>query len=126
MEYSEIAFFLGRILYGGYFVMMGINHYMKTEWLAQYAASKKVPSPRLAVLGSGALLLFGGLGILFWVYVEWAAIALLLFLLPVSFKMHNFWAVSDPNMKMADMINFMKNMALIGAALLLYAVAPGL
>jgi putative oxidoreductase len=33
--------------------------------------------------------------------------------------MHNFWSVSDPGQRQAEMINFMKNMALLGAALAL-------
>jgi hypothetical protein len=36
--------------------------------------------------------------------------------------MHNFWKDEDPQMKMADRINFMKNMALLGALLMLLAI----
>jgi hypothetical protein len=38
------------------------------------------------------------------------------------FPMHNFWALSDPQMKQADVINFLKNMALVGALLMLLAI----
>jgi uncharacterized membrane protein YphA (DoxX/SURF4 family) len=45
-------------------------------------------------------------------------ILLIIFLLGVSFQMHNFWKVADAQMKQIDMINFTKNMALVGALLM--------
>jgi len=102
--------------------MMGINHFAKNQMLAGYAASKGVPMPRLAVYGTGILLLIGGLGVLLWAFIPWAVLALAIFLLGVSFKMHAFWSMQDPNMKMADMTNFLKNMALLGGALLLLSI----
>lgn len=113
----DLLFLLARILFGGFFIMSGINHFTKSEMLVQYAASKGVPAPKFAVLGSGALILLGGLGILLGAYVVWSVILLVIFLIFVTFKMHNFWAVSDPNAKMTDMVMFMKNIALLGAAL---------
>jgi putative oxidoreductase len=44
------------------------------------------------------------------------------YLLGATFPMHNFWAVSDPQMQQADMINFLKNTALVGALLMLLAI----
>lgn len=122
MNYFDILFLVGRILYGGYFIMAGLNHFTKTEMLAGYAASKGVPLPKIAVLGSGTLIVLGGIGVLLGAYVEWAVLALAVFLVVVSFTMHAFWADADPNMKMGDMTNFLKNMALLGAALLLLSI----
>jgi hypothetical protein len=31
--------------------------------------------------------------------------------------MHDFWRATDPNQKMNDMVNFYKNVALLGASL---------
>jgi putative oxidoreductase len=45
------------------------------------------------------------------------------FLLGVSFQMHSFWKMDDAQMKQIDMINFTKNMALIGA-LLMFLLLP--
>ena len=123
-DYTEILFLVGRVLFGGYFVMMGLNHFMKNGMLTGYAQSKNVPMAKLAVMGSGLLLLAGGLGVLLGGYVQWAVAALALFLVPVSFKMHAFWAIPDPMARMGDQVNFMKNMALLGAALMLLTI-PG-
>lgn len=118
----EILFLVGRILFGGFFVMNGVNHLKKLGMLTGYAQSKSVPSAKFAVFFTGLLLLFGGLGVILGVWVEWAVLALVVFLVGVSFKMHNFWADQDPNMKMSNLVNFNKNMALLGAALVLLAI----
>jgi uncharacterized membrane protein YphA (DoxX/SURF4 family) len=84
-----------------------------------YAKSKGVPSPRVAVLVGGALLILGGLGFVLDMDIQIAALALLLFLVPTTFMMHAFWKVTDPMHKMSETINFTKNLALIGALLMM-------
>jgi putative oxidoreductase len=120
---QSILFLLGRILFGGYFLMSAFNHFKNAGMLSGYAESKGVPAPKLSVLASGVLLLIGGLSVLFGLYPTIGALALVLFLVPVSFTMHAYWKVQDPQMKMVDRINFMKNLALLGAALLLLFVS---
>ena len=68
------------------------------------------------------MLLLGGLSILLGAYPIARVILLAAFLIPVSFMMHDFWKVQDPQMKMGEMINFMKNMALLGALLMFLAI----
>lgn len=118
----DLLFLVGRILFGGFFLINGINHLTKTNMLVGYAGSKNVPAAKLAVLVSGLLILAGGAGVVLGVYIKWSLLALILFLVPVSFKMHAFWKITDPMQKMGDQVNFMKNMALLGATLMLYAV----
>lgn len=119
----DILFLLGRILYGGYFVFNGINHFAKLDMMAQYAAMKKVPAPKLAVAGTGALLLLGGLSVLLGAWPQWGLWLIVVFLVGVTPQMHNFWAVTDPMQRMGEMVNFTKNVALLGAALMLMNVA---
>ena len=118
----EFLFLIGRIIFGGYFLYSGINHFKNNAAMAGYAASKGVPLPKYAVYASGALILLGGTGILLGVYVKLAVLCLVLFLVPVSFMMHNFWKISDSNQKMMEMVNFTKNMALLGGALMTLAI----
>lgn len=111
---------IGQILFGGYFVWSGISHFSNSKGLIAYTASAKVPSPALAVYGSGALLVLGGLGILFGVYTQIASILLVIFLVPVTLTMHAFWNQTDPQMKMSNRVQFLKNVALLGAVLLFF------
>jgi uncharacterized membrane protein YphA (DoxX/SURF4 family) len=87
-----------------------------------YAQSKGVPAPKLAVIFTGLLLLLGGLSILTGYQTDAGLILLLVFFIPTTFMMHNFWKVEDQQMKMIEMINFMKNMALVGSLLMFFAI----
>jgi len=118
----DIAFLIGRIIAGGYFIMGGIHHFTDLRMMAGYAKSKETPAPGLAVGGSGLLLLLGGLSLLLGYQPTIGVALLVIFLLGVSFKMHNFWAVQDPQVKMGEMVNFMKNMGLLGLLLMLVAI----
>jgi len=118
----DIAFLIGRVLFGGYFFYNGINHFTMRKMMIPYATSKGIPAPGLAVLGSGLLILLGGLSILLGVRPHIGAGLIGLFLIGVTPTMHNFWAVTDPNQRMVDMIQFTKNLALLGAALMSVAV----
>lgn len=117
-----ILFLIGRIIFGLVFLMFAANHFMQVEMMTGYATSKNVPAPKLAVIGGGVLLLIGALTILTGFQPLIGVIALAIFLVPVSFTMHNFWAVEDEQMKMNEMVNFMKNMALLGAVLMFVAI----
>lgn len=122
MNYTEVLLVIGRILYGGFFVMSGIQHFTQMGGMIGYAKSKNVPLPKFFVSASGALIVLGGLGILLGAYVQFALLLVALFLVPVTLTMHAFWADTDPNMKMADTINFWKNAALLGAALAMFSL----
>ncbi len=115
----EVLFLLGRILLGGYFVFNAFNHFANSKMMTGYAASKGVPAPAMAVLGTGVLLLVGGLSILTGFQTTIGLGAIILFLLGVTPMMHNFWAINDPQVRMGEMVNFTKNSALLGAAIML-------
>lgn len=118
-------FLIGRILFGGFFLMNAYNHLMHTANLAGYAKSKNVPYPREATILSGLLLLIGGLTVVLGVAQELGLWALILFLIPTTFMMHAFWKEEDPDQKMAQRIQFMKNMAILGAVIMFAALNTG-
>jgi len=117
----EILFLIGRILVGGYYIFNGFNHFSKKEMMAGYAKSKGVPMPEIAIPLTGLLLLLGGLSLLFGIYPYIGVALIVIFLVPVTFMMHNFWVVPKEQ-KMADMIQFLKNIALIGSTLMFLAI----
>ena len=117
----RIPFLLGRMLFGGYFIMSGINHFKQTKQLAQYAGAKGVPQPDAAVRATGAVLIAGGTSILLGLKPKLGAAAIVGFLAGVSPIMHDFWN-EDAEQRMNDMINFTKNLALVGGATALMAV----
>ncbi len=121
MAYHEVLFLVGRVVVGGYYLMNAFNHFTKWDMLTKYAESKNVLLAKWAVLFSGLLLLLGGASVLTGVLPQVGVLLLAVFLLGVSFKMHAFWAVPEEQ-KMMEMVNFTKNMALLGSALMWLAV----
>jgi uncharacterized membrane protein YphA (DoxX/SURF4 family) len=115
-------FLLGRLLFGGYFVYSGFNHFVSTAMMAQYAGAKGVPSPEIAVLATGVLMLAGGTMILLGLWPHVGALCIVVFLAGVTPIMHNFWTASDAGARTADMMQFTKNLALLGGALGLLGV----
>lgn len=115
-------FLIGRILLGGYFLYNAYNHLAKTKALAGYAGSKGVPMPTFAVQATGVLLLIGGAGIVLGMFVQYALFALIIFLVGVTLKMHAYWKAKDPMQQMNERIQFNKNIALLGAILMLYMI----
>jgi putative oxidoreductase len=118
----KAPFLIGRLLFGGFFLYNGINHLMKGREMAPYAQSKGVPAPEFAVTAAGIPLLIGGTSLLLGVKPKLGAAAILGFLVGVSPVMHDFWRNQDPTERQNNMINFMKNLALAGAALALMGV----
>ena len=116
------VFFIGRIVFAIMFVMSGINHITKADHMVGYAQFKGVPSPKLAVIGSGVVMGLGGLSVILGVYADLGAIVLAAILLLMAVKMHNFWTLEDAQAKQADMIGFLKNVSMAGGALFMFAL----
>lgn len=116
------AFLLGRIIVGAYYLMGAYHHFADVHMLARAAAGHGVPAPQVAVLVSGILLAIAGVTLLLGAFTRAGVLALVLFLLPVTFFMHPFWADANPSVRMSDMVNFTKNMALLGSALMFLAI----
>ncbi len=115
----NVAFLIGRIIFGGFWLMSSFSHFKNLNYMSEYAKAKGTPSPKLAVAGTGIMLLLGGFSMLFGVYPLIGIALLIVFLLGVSPRVHNYWKVDDPQMKQLEMIDFTKNMALVGALLML-------
>jgi putative oxidoreductase len=115
----EIILLIGRILFGGFFIVMGINHFQNLGVMSGYAKSKNVPFPRLAVIGTGVMLVAGGASVLLGIVPIVGLSLLILFLLSTLVTMHDFWNLEEPQQRAADQVNFLKNVALIGASLAL-------
>ena len=118
----DLIIVIGRILFGGFFLMSGINHFTKLEAMTGYAKYKKLPAAKLGVLISGLMLVIGGITIILGYYADLGALLLAIFLVLAAVIFHNFWKETDATAKQNEMLGFMKDMALAGAALILFAL----
>ncbi len=114
---------LGRVLFSAIFVMAGPGHF-KAETIA-YSAAQGVPLAALAVPLSGVISLLGGLSIALGYKARWGAWLIVLFLVPVTVMLHRFWGLTDPQAAMMQQVMFMKNVSMLGAALLMAEVGSG-
>jgi putative oxidoreductase len=103
--------------------MSGITHFSSSS--IQYAAASGVPMASFLVPFSGIMACVGGLMIIFGFKAKIGAWLIVLFLVPVTLAMHNFWAVEDPMMHQMQMAMFMKNLAMLGGALIITHFGSG-
>jgi putative oxidoreductase len=114
---------LGRFLFVMIFVMSGPRHFMSST--IAYAAAQGVPMASIVVPISGLIALLGGLSVLVGYHAKIGAGLIALFLVCVTPMMHRFWGVSDPMMAQMQMINFMKNVSMLGGALIVTQLGSG-
>ncbi len=108
---------LGRLLFCAIFLVSVPMHFSAKG--AEYAAHAGVPLAGLAVPASGVLELVGALMVLLGYRAKIGAWLLVVFLVPVTLTMHAFWSVPDPMMAQMQQIMFMKNVSMLGGALLI-------
>ncbi|MSO57084.1 MAG: DoxX family protein [Acidobacteria bacterium] len=119
---NDLALLAGRVLFGGMFVYNGLNHFRNRKAIIAYATYKKVPMPDVTITLTALWLLAGGLSIVLGARPRVGAAMVALFLLVVTPKMHDYWNVADPQQQLGEWINFQKNVAMIGAALMMLAL----
>ena len=116
------AFLVGRILVGCYYLFNAYHHFVHVTPMARQAAMNGVPAPELAVIVGGILLAVAGVTLLLGIFPEYGIAALVLFLIPVTLIMHAFWTEVDPGIARMQQVNFAKNIALLGASIMLLAI----
>ena len=114
---------VGRFLFVLIFLMSAPMHF--SSQTIGYAATQGVPWASLAVPFSGVIALAGGLSILLGYRARIGAWLIVLFLAAVTPMLHRFWAVSDPMMQQMQFVMFMKNVSMLGGALLITQLGPG-
>jgi uncharacterized membrane protein YphA (DoxX/SURF4 family) len=121
----DIVFLIGRIIVGIYYLYNAANHFNlfgQTAGMVAWTSSKGVPSAKVLVFVAGVLLTIGGLTILTGFMPTIGVIALVLFFVPVTYKMHDFWNEQDAAAKANQTIAFAKNAGLLGSALMFLAI----
>jgi len=113
---------VGRFLFALIFLMSGFTHF--SGQTIAFAASQGVPLASILVPASGVIAFLGGLSILLGYRARIGAWLIVLFLIGVT-PMHKFWGISDPMMQQMQMVMFLKNLAMIGGALLITQLGSG-
>jgi putative oxidoreductase len=110
---------VGRLLLALIFIIAGWNKIPGFEKTAAYMASKGLPIVNVLLVLAILIELGGGLMIVLGWYARWAALAIFLFLIPVTIIFHPFWA--DPE----QFNSFFKNLAIMGGMAYIMAFGAG-
>jgi putative oxidoreductase len=105
------------------FLMAAFSHFSAAT--ISYAADQGVLFPTVVVPLAGLLAAAGGLSIALGYRAKLGAALLVVFLVPVTLSMHAFWRVSDPGFAAIQQAMFMKNVSLLGGALLVAYFGAG-
>ncbi len=117
----DVLVLIGRLLFVLLFAVSAVGHLTKTREMAGYAASRGVPMAGAATVVSGLVLAVGAISVGVGLWADLGALALAAFALPTAFLMHRFWAEKDPQSRQMEQVQFFKDIALGGAALVMFA-----
>lgn len=115
---------IGRILFSLLFIVAPAMNLFKSS-TAAYAASAGVPAASILVPLAGIIAILGGLSILLGFKAKTGGWLIVIFLIPVTLFMHRFWTIEDPMQQQDQMVHFMLNVSLTGAALIIAYFGSG-
>ena len=118
------AALIGRVLLAALFIKAGWGKIPGWEGTAGYMASKGLPMVPVLLAGTIFLELVGGLMLALGWKARWVALAIFLWMIPVTFLFHAFWGI-PPEQVQNQTNHFFKNVSIAGAMLLVFAFGPG-
>ena len=118
------AVLIARVLLASIFIWSGFGKLTGFEGLASGIAAKGLPLPTVLAAVAVAMELGGGILLLIGLRARWIGLLFVLFLLVITPMYHDFWnAAADA--VMSQKVNFMKNVAIMGGMLMVFAFGPG-
>jgi putative oxidoreductase len=118
---SDVAFLLGRGLFALVVGYLALGNLLDLDSAVAYARSKGAPLAAIAVPLGSLGLIAGALSILAGVYPAVGVLAILVFLVPITVIMHDFWTM-EGEARQNEQVHFLKNVGLIGTALVFLVV----
>ena len=107
---------VGRVMLAAIFVFGGFGKITQWAGYQSIMTAKGIPLPAVALAVTILFEIVGGLSLLTGYYARWGALALFLYLIPVTLTMHNFWASPDAE-RQNQMVHFLKNISIMGGLL---------
>jgi putative oxidoreductase len=124
MNPQSIAALIGRILLALMFLGAGISKFSGLDGTAGYIGSAGLPVPMLLAIATAALEVVAAVMLIVGWQARWAALALAAFTLLASVLFHNYWAM-PAEQQFTQQLMFMKNLAVSGGLLLVFALGAG-
>ncbi len=116
--------FIGRILISAIFIITGLHKLVDPAGTAAYIAQAGLPYPHFLAIAAGLVEVVGGSLVVLGLLTRLTGILMFLYLIPVTLVFHHFWTLEGMQRQM-QMTNFLKNLAIMGGLLMLFAFGPG-
>jgi putative oxidoreductase len=117
-------FLVARVLLMVLFVYFGWQKLTGFSGTVAYMTSTRAPSPTLSAFIAVVMEFVVGVAIVVGFYTRPLALLLALYTLGTALIGHHYWNMTGME-QYANMINFYKNISIIGGLLLLFATGPG-
>jgi putative oxidoreductase len=117
----NVVFVAGRVLIAAAFALSAVKYGFGGIGMT-YADSYRSPFPKLLRGLCALVVLVAAILVALGAWADVAALVLAVLLLWVTLAMHPFWREHDPLARMGQYVHFLKNLGLVGAALVVFYV----
>ena len=124
MNTQGIPVLVARVLLALMFLLAGIGKFSGLDGTAGYIGSVGLPAPKLLALGAGLVEVVGAVLLIVGWQARWAALALAAFTLLATLFFHRYWTL-PADQQMMQQLMFMKNLAIVGGLLMVFAFGAG-
>lgn len=115
---------IGRWLIAAIFLMSGIAKLTDTSGTVAHMTSAGIPYADTLATVAGVAEILGGIALVLGLLTRVGAFGLILFMIPTTLIFHAFWNYHG-DARLPQMVNFMKNVAIIGGLAALSAFGAG-
>jgi putative oxidoreductase len=115
----DVVFLVGRILFALIFIFSGAAIHLSRQGV-EYARAYGAPAPEILVPLSGAVAIAGGILVVLGIWGDVGALLIAGFLIGITPFMHAFWREEDQQAQQNQMAHFLKNLAMLGGALVIF------
>lgn len=115
---------IGRLLLAAIFLVSGVAKLTDTPGTVEHMTAAGIPYPETLALIAGAAEVLGAISIATGLLARAGSLGLILFMIPTTLVFHAFWKEAG-EARMPQMVNFMKNLAIIGGLAVLAAQGAG-
>ncbi|CAM5780714.1 DoxX family protein [Ottowia pentelensis] len=121
---ADLVILLARILLMSLFLITGWEKLTNFAGTAQYMASVGAPAPALSTVVAIVMEFGVGIALVLGVFTRPLALLLCLFTLATALIGHRYWTQQGAE-RHANLLNFYKNISMMGGLLLLAVTGPG-
>ncbi len=115
---------IGRILIAAIFMVSGIAKLTDTAGTVAHMVEMRIPYAETLAIVAGTAEVLGAIAIATGFLTRIASAGLILFMIPTTLIFHAFWNFAGQE-RLPQMVNFMKNLAIIGGLAVLMAQGAG-